>query len=293
MILEPIYLATLIYGFGIVLLIGLTALYLNVLTKDGFMAGLLVGVPILVFGGFDNFILLLLFLVLGSFLSRIGKDVKRKYNPIGERVGTRAWPNVVANGFWPMVSSVMIYFNSPPHVKIAWEMFFMGSLASMVADTSATEIGMLSRNMPRLIVKPDSRVEPGKSGGVTLLGTLASILFTAIFAILAYFISGFNPLIEYTLIGFSPLVYMKSSELALLAIVVLAGFLGSFIDSILGATLQAKYKCGVCGKEVEVSIHCGEEARYLGGIRFIDNHMVNFISSFFGGVIAVSLFFLI
>jgi len=289
MILEPIYLSTLLYGFGIVCLIGLTALYLNVLTKDGFLAGLLIGVPILVFGGFDNFILLLTFLVLGSILSRIGHSVKRRYNPVGEVVGTRAWPNVVANGFWPMISSVMIYFTSDPGMKIVWEMFFIGSLASMVADTSATEIGMLSKEKPRIITYLNNVVEPGASGGVTLLGTLASAIVTFIFGLLAYLISGFNPLTRFTLIGFSPLVYTKGSESWMLLVIVLAGFLGSLVDSVLGASVQVKYRCRICGKNVEVPVHCGVDAEYLSGIKFIDNHMVNFISSFVGGVIAVAL----
>jgi len=293
MFLEPIYVSTLLYGFGIVCLIGLTAFYLNVLTLDGFVAGLIVGVPILVFGGFDNFILLLSFLILGSVLSRIGKDVKRLYNPIGEKVGTRAWPNVVANGFWPMISSVMIYFFKDPSVKLLWEIFFMGSLASMVADTSATEIGMLSRHKPRFIIDPNSYVEPGSSGGVTLLGSLASVLFSILFGFLAYLVSGFNPLTRFTLIGFSPLVYSRGREYIILFVIAVSGALGSFFDSFLGASIQGKYKCVVCGNVVESHIHCGKESMYLSGVRFIDNHMVNFISGFVGGVIAVILFSLI
>lgn len=292
MFLEPIYISTILYGIGIVALIGLTALYLNVLTKDGFLAGLLIGVPILVFGGFDNFILLLVFLIIGSILSRVGKEVKSRYNPIGEMVGTRAWPNVVANGFWPMISSVMIYFTSDALIKVAWELFFIGSLASMVADTTATEIGMLSRERPRMITELNNIVEPGASGGVTILGTVASILAALIFGLLAYLISGFNPLIEFTLIGFSPLVNLRGLEYWILFIIVLSGVLGSIFDSVLGATLQAKYRCNLCGKYVETPVHCGVDTEYSEGIRFIDNHMVNFISSFVGGIIAVALFFL-
>lgn len=291
--IGPLYLSTILYGVGIVALIGLTALYLNVLTKDGFLAGLLIGVPILVFGGFDNFILLLVFLVIGSMLSRVGKDIKNMYNPVGERVGTRAWPNVVANGFWPMISSVLIYFSSNPFVKVAWELFFIGSLASMVADTSATEIGMLSRERPRMITYPNNVVMPGTSGGVTILGTVASICVTLIFGLLAYLISGFNPFREFTLIGFSPLVYLRGSEAWILFIIVLSGVLGNVFDSLLGASVQAKYRCVSCGKYVESSVHCSVEAEYIKGIKFIDNHMVNFISSLAGGLIAVGLFFLI
>lgn len=293
MFLEPIYLSTILYGVGIVALIGLTALYLNVLTKDGFLAGLLIGVPILIFGGFDNFLLLLVFLIIGSILSRIGKNIKNMYNPVGERVGTRAWPNVVANGFWPMMSSVLIYFSQDSFVKIAWELFFIGSLASMVADTSATEIGMLSREKPRIITEPNNAVDPGVSGGITILGTVASICVTLIFGLLAYLISGFNPLTKLTLIGFSPLIYLRGSETWILLIIVLSGVLGNVLDSVLGATVQVKYRCLSCGKYVENPVHCGVEAEYIEGIRFIDNHMVNFISSFAGGVIAVALFFLV
>lgn len=251
-----------------VFLIGLISYYLEFLTFDGFIGGIVIGLPIILFGGVEWFLLLLLFLLIGSSLSRLGRDKKKEYSLLNEKSGVRGWPNVIANGLWPMIASIFYYLSPFKVSSIYWLIFFMGSLTSMMADTTATEIGMLSPSLPRLIYNPFKRVEKGISGGVTLLGFVSSLLVSIFFAGLGmFFLRIYDP-------------YFSIA-------VILGGFSGNVIDSILGGTIQSKYRCIVCGKLVESPVHCGKKTKIIKGVSWINNHTVNFFSSLAGGVISI------
>ncbi len=254
---------------AVVILIGLISFYFEILTFDGFIGGLVIGVPIIVFGGLDWFLLLMLFLISGSVLSRIGKRKKASYMTVNEKTGIRAWPNVIANGLWPMLASLLHYFSPWNSAGLYWTLFYIGALSSMMADTTATEIGMLSSSQPRLIYNPRKTVEVGVSGGVTLLGTVTSTLAALSFALVGYLLVRETILIRY------------------LFSIVLAGFFGNMVDSILGALIQAKYICRSCGKIVESPIHCRVKSEKIHGIEWINNHTINFFSSFVGGLLAI------
>ena len=66
--------------------------------------------------------------------------------------------------------------------------------------------------------------------------------------------------------------------------VVLAGFIGSFVDSLLGATIQAQYKCNVCSKITEKVFHCGEVTDLIHGKVWINNDFVNFVCTTSGAL---------
>ena len=256
----------------LVLLIGALSYYLDFLTFDGFIGGVVIGLPIIIFGGIDWFILLLLFLFTGATLSRVGREKKKEYSLLNEKTGVRGWPNVIANGLWPTLASLFYYFSPFNIYNYYWLLFFMGSLTSMVADTTATEIGMLSHSLPRLIYNPFKKVEKGLSGGVTLLGLLSSFIVSFLF------------------IGFA-MILMQITDILFLISILLGSFFGNISDSLLGALLQGKYKCTVCGRVVESSFHCGADAEKIQGFSWINNHTVNFLAGLIGGLLSIFLFY--
>ncbi len=149
---------------------------------------------------------------------------------------------------------------------------YIGSLATATADTWATELGVLSPQPPRLVTsgKP---VSPGTSGGITLLGTGAAALGALALGTVFWALRRFR-----TSLAFVPLLGLVS------------GLAGSFLDSLLGATLQAMYYCPVCNKETERRIHrCGTSTMFLRGWPWMDNDVVNFIATLWGGLVGMGM----
>lgn len=101
---------------------------------------------------------------------------------------------------------------------------YIGHYACCAADTWASELGVLSKSEPRLITT-GRRVPPGTNGGVSLLGTAASVAGGAFVGMLYYLSSLFS----------------GSQQLHVVTLGAITGLLGSVLDSLLGATLQATW----------------------------------------------------
>jgi uncharacterized membrane protein len=154
-----------------------------------------------------------------------------------------------------------------------WFPFFLGAMATVTADTWATELGTLSRRAPRLITT-GRVVEVGTSGGVSLLGTAVSFAGGLLIGIVAALAQG-----------------RRTWPLILSAGV--AGLSGSLFDSLLGATVQRIYYCDNCQKETERRLHkCGQPTRPLRGWSWLDNDLVNLLASLVGGLVALLLWIL-
>ena len=139
----------------------------------------------------------------------------------------------------------------------------MGALAEANADTWAVELGVLSKRNPRLITKFSREVQPGTSGGVSILGELSAVAGSFFVAIIA------------AVVG----VFGGASIVPLLA-AAFAAIVGEHIDSVLGATVQAAYYCPTCKKETERRVHkCGAATRHVKGVEAVTNEAVNFIST--------------
>ena len=151
----------------------------------------------------------------------------------------------------------------------------MGVMATVNADTWATEIGGMSKSIPRSIVS-GKQVTAGTSGGITGLGLIASLLGGAFIGLVGGIFNQFGESHE-----------VNSSIVILVLLSAIAGLAGSLIDSWLGATLQVMFRCEVCGKTIEKQEHCNQKARQIRGLRGMSNDVVNAGSSFIGGVICL------
>ncbi|MGC9335900.1 MAG: DUF92 domain-containing protein, partial [Anaerolineae bacterium] len=162
---------------------------------------------------------------------------------------------------------------------------FVGAMSTVNADTWATELGVLSRIAPRSITT-GLRVAPGSPGGVTRLGLWAALAGALLIGTVATFLGQVHSLFQGTGWGLQAVSY------PLLAIV--GGVSGSLFDSLLGATIQGVYFCDHCQKETESPVHrCGHPARLLRGFPWLNNDVVNFLSSVVGALLAASLAWLI
>ncbi|MBN2030602.1 DUF92 domain-containing protein [bacterium] len=253
-------------GIGLAFVFALAAYRAHYLTANGSVTAFLLAVVIFGIGGWKWTIPILTFFLLSSLLSRMGKKQKSQFGLIFEKESRRDMGQVLANGG---IAGVIVlldnYFPSP-----LWYAMYLGSLAGVNSDTWATEIGVLSKSEPRSI-KNLKKVEPGTSGGVTGLGLGSAFLGALIIGIIGVLLVP----TDYSL-SFSPLFFY---------IIVLGGFLASLVDSLLGATIQAQYRCPICKKITEKQIHCdGKETVLISGYRRLNNDGVNFFCSVCGGL---------
>lgn len=242
--------------------------------RTGTIAAFIIGLITLIFGGWKWFAILLTFYFLASFFTKYRYDLKCKLGVAEAKGGARAWTNVIGNG------GVAALFAFAEGLLGGGAFFggFLGAISTAAADTLATELGLLYPRNPRLITNLRRKVPPGTSGAVSPYGEFAIFMASAIIGLIAIAIN-VDPC-------FSPI--------KILAISMISGFIGSTFDSFLGATIQAQYWCEKCGKMSETPIHiCGARANLVKGISFLNNHLVNFISTALGGLMGYSLSFIL
>lgn len=168
--------------------------------------------------------------------------------------------------------------------------------ATCLADTLASEMGILSKSSPRLITQPWKRVPSGTNGGVTLTGFFWSAMGGAIIGIstvLMDYISGIDIISTSTGSDSSGVLYAFRMILYSLT----CGLLGSVLDSLLGATVQQSYF------DPDTKMVYQEEDRrpkttalvVNNSVNLLTNELVNLVSvvmtTFIGGWIVGPLFF--
>jgi len=263
----PALTADILMKFLVLTALGVASLLLKTVALSGFMAGLVLGALVIIYGDWNAFLVVTSFHVIAAIFTKFKYERKRSMGVAQEKGGAREWENVVANGAWATVAAVCEGWMGGKGFAGA----YLASVSTGLADTLATEIGLLSRREPRLITNLRQRVEHGASGGVTPLGTSVALLASLFIGFLAVFLTDW--------MGVSGILAEVSPSAKVVASTV-GGFLGTLVDSIMGATVQGIYVCGSCGKPTERKKHCGKEARKVRGYEAIDNNVVNFSSIF-------------
>jgi uncharacterized protein (TIGR00297 family) len=274
-----------VIGLAASSLIGGLAYWKRSLTLSGWIAAVVVGAPLFALGNLVWFASLVVFFVSSSALSKWKRHVKKRAEAGYEKSGARdAW-QVAANGLPSALLCVLHAIWPSPY----WLVAFAGVMASVNADTWATEIGALSRSLPRSILS-GKRVPAGTSGGISALGTTASVLgagFIGVAAAVCLFLSAASAS-DAAGGAAAPAGLLLRLGAVLICAAGFAGTLAALLDSLLGATVQRMYRCTVCGSLVEKPQHCGKPAEMVRGIRWMNNDAVNIISSLAGGAIAVA-----
>ncbi len=265
------------FGLGIVLssLIAFAAYRRGSLSRSGVAGAIFVGTIIFGFGGLVWGMLLVTFFVLSSLLSHYKEAAKADLAEKFDKGHRRDLGQTLANGGAGALLALGYWFHPGPTLLAA----FVGAMATVNADTWATELGVLSRLPPRLITTWQT-VERGTSGGVSGLGTLAAL--------------GGALTIGLAALGYSALDELFRGHGAALAgwwflpAALLGGLTGALFDSLLGATVQAIYYSARRHKETEKRIDPdGTPNVRRRGWRWLDNDGVNFVSSLVGALVGV------
>lgn len=193
------------------------SLRFNVLDMGGTIFALIVGATIIFTQGIPWFVLLVIFLVLGALATRYKRNFKRRR--LHERPSRRAM-NVIANGAVPALLALFA-------LRYDLAVPFVASIAVAMADTLASELGVLSERA--YLITTFRKVEAGTNGAISLLGEFVALVGASLIAVAGY-----------------ALLHLSGTEAVLC---LLLGLFGCHIDSVLGATFQGKYKGTITGQD--------------------------------------------
>ncbi|MBX2992901.1 MAG: DUF92 domain-containing protein [Bacteroidetes bacterium] len=248
----------LLIGLLFASVISLFSLFTRFLTPGGAFTQFVLGTILLGLGGWKWTVPMLVFFILSSIISRIGKSKKQSAERYFQKSSQRDAGQVIANGGIAGAVTLIWHLTAIDSLYIA----YLGAVAAATADTWATEIGTLSRSSPVLLTTFE-RVEAGRSGAVSLLGSAAGLAGSAV-------------------VLFSGIWWLHGPFPEIAVLIVLGGIFGSTVDSLLGATVQVQYECRNCKKITERSEHCGEASTYFLGFRQLNNDAVNLICTAVG-----------
>jgi uncharacterized protein (TIGR00297 family) len=261
-------------------LIGIVAYRRGSLSQSGVVGAVLVGTAVFGFGGWVWGSLLITFFVLSSALSHYGKATKAGLADKFAKGGRRDLWQVLANGGVGALIALAYPFYRDPVMLAA----FVGAMATVNADTWATELGVLSKRRPRLLTTWEV-VPPGTSGGISALGTLATLGGALAIGLAVVVLLAIDSLLggsAYVLVGSDGVL----GGVTLVPSAVAGGLVGSFLDSMLGATVQAMYYAPARAKETEKRVDPdGTPNVHVRGWRWLGNDWVNFLSSLAGATV--------
>lgn len=237
------------FGIALTPLLVVLMLRLKKLTLRGAIAAALINLVVSLSLGDRGFLLLMLYFALCALADNL-----KLADPVGysEKGECRDEVQVLANGFVGAMCAFLFFVSGARPFLYG----FLIAFAESLGDTVASGIGSRSRRTYDIFRR--RAVVAGTSGGVSLLGSLSSLIAILLFC------SAFCPLF------FDDFRYSLSAGLL--------AYLGVFVDSLLGSLVQMQHRCTVCDRLTERRVHCGRPTRLVSGRSPFDNDLVNFLS---------------
>lgn len=263
------------------------------LSTSGAVAGWITGFLTLACGGYRAGAVLIAFFLSSSFLTKYKKEHKRKLEADFDLAAERTAVQVLANSLAATVACVAYWGETRAAGGVELPLagagatraglllvFVLAHYCACCGDTWASELGVLARSPPRLVTAPWRVVPPGTNGAMSPMGTAAS-LAGGLFLGLVFWLG--------SLAVAEPSAPGAGSEAALcLGLGAAAGLFGSFVDSLLGATLQQSAFDE--DRHVVVSGAAPRKGlKHISGWDVLDNHAVNWLAALLTGLTAVAL----
>lgn len=208
------------------------------LTRSGWITALIIALLMVVSGLKVYLIYPLSFLILGSIVSKI--------NPNNKDNSGRTAVQVIANSGVAGILAFVYLLTQNQILPIA----FIISFSVALSDTFSSEFGKRYGGMPISIcsLKP---IQKGLSGGISFSGTAAGLLGS---------------------LCISTVYLLHKQDVQNTITILMFGFSGMLIDSMIGCAFQAKYRKG---KNI---VETGNRDKLNSGFHIIDNNMTNFLS---------------
>ena len=197
----------------------------KLLTPAGLFHAVFLGILIWGTLGWRGYAVMIFYFLAGSAVTRVGMKQKEEAGIAEKRSGARGPENVWGSALVGAICALAVYvlavapFAWTPNVIFLLLLAYVASISTKLSDTFATEIGKAYGKRTFLIttLKP---VERGTEGAVSLEGTLAGVLGSALLAGVGWIVGLITPIdVLYCLI---------------------AAFVATTIESLIGATIEEK-----------------------------------------------------
>lgn len=241
-------------ALGVAAALSVSAVIFGALTAPAAVTAGVMLTAAAVFWSFTGLTIYVLLFAISVIVGAIGrKKRKERTERLHKRAGARTVVQVLANGLPALLMMAVWFFTGYGAFKVA----AAAALAEGFSDSAAGDVGVLSngKTVSVLNFKP---VKRGLSGGISVAGCVAMTIASAVAAAVPAIFG------EYAAAGFG--------------IAAGAGILGCMADSVMGATLQALYRCPECGAETERRECCGKKTELIRGFSRLDNDAVNGIA---------------
>lgn len=222
----------------------------KLLTPAGYLHAWVLGVIVWGCLGWQGYVVVMAYFLIGSSVTRIGMEQKEAAGIAEKRSGMRGPENVWGSALTATLCALGVVLASNgwlPGGATDWvallSLGYVASFSTKLSDTTASEVGKAYGKRTFLITTLQP-VPAGTEGAVSLEGTLAGILGSAVLAVVGWatgLISGLGILI-----------------------CLVAAFIATNFESVIGATLQAK-------------------------LPWLTNELVNIINTTVGAIAAIAL----
>ena len=197
--------------------LGYLAYWMRIADISAMLSATLLGIVIIISTDVRWYLMLLAFFLLGGLFTRYKYDFKKARGIAESRGGVRSYKNVFSNSL--VALALAVAYKVFPSYAMLLLPAYLGSIATATGDTLASEIGQTWKGEP-IMITTFKKVRHGTDGGVTTLGEFAAFAGAGAIALLS-------------------LMFFKN-DVGLAFAVLAGGFIGTNIDSVLGATLQQR-----------------------------------------------------
>ena len=218
MLLESFLSSQWVFAISINFIIISFAQRLPLLTKKGWVHAAVLGSILWGSLGWEGWLSVTLYLILGSLVTRLGYENKKQMGIEEKRGGKRGPENVWGSAATGAI--IALFISAGLGNKTLLLLGFAASFSAKLADTFGSEIGKRFGSTT-ILITTFKKVKPGTEGAISLEGTLASFVGSIFMTLIMYALS---------------LVPNVNSAFLIISI----GFFATLLESIIGAVFQQR-----------------------------------------------------